>query len=255
MPLLILLLIFVAVSIGLVWFMLSRDHGPKEPIMFLWLAVGLGFLGALAAGWLEGRLLDADNLLPGTPHGALLVTAMGVGIIEETVKFVPLAAVLYRQKFFNEHTDGVIYFALAGLGFGLPENIMYTMEYGTDTGIMRLMLTPIFHAAMTGMIGYHLARRKLAGKPALGISWVLLFAMSLHGLYNFGLVAGTPLYAAMSLTITLGLSASLFVLFLQAAARDEKLGMSAIGHNQYCRTCGHPNPHHHLYCTHCGKNA
>ncbi|PIZ63601.1 hypothetical protein COY17_00460 [Candidatus Saccharibacteria bacterium CG_4_10_14_0_2_um_filter_52_9] len=255
MTLFLVVLVFITLAVGLVWFLIAHDRGEKEPIAALWMAAGLGLVGALLAGWLEGRLVSIDNLLPNTPHGALLATALGVGAIEEFCKFVPLALVIYKRRYFNEHTDGVIYFALAGLGFGLPENILYTLQFGTKTGLTRLFLTPLFHAATTGTVGYFLAKRKLAGKPVLGIVVPLAVVMVLHGLYDFGLASGTLAYAIGALFVTLGTSAGLFMLFMRAGARDQFVGISAVGHNAYCRSCGFANPQHHLYCVHCGKNA
>jgi RsiW-degrading membrane proteinase PrsW (M82 family) len=250
-----LLLVFVAVAIGLAWYLIAHDHGEKEPIGMLWLAAGFGLAGAIVASVVENWLLSANNLQPGTPYGTLLLTSLAVGVIEEGCKFVPLALVLYRRSFFNENTDGIIYFALAGLGFGLPENILYTLQFGAKTGLLRLILIPFFHAATTGLVGYFLIKRKLAGKSPWGIVGLLAVIMLLHGLYDFGLSSGSVLFAMGSLLITLIMSIALFRLFLRANELDRSLGLSVVGHNSFCRSCGYPNPQHHLYCVRCGKNA
>jgi RsiW-degrading membrane proteinase PrsW (M82 family) len=180
---------------------------------------------------------------------------MLVGVIEESCKFLPLAALLYGRRYFNEHTDGVIYFALAGLGFGLPENIIYTLQDGTRAGWTRVFLTPIFHAATTGMVGYFLAKKKIGHRSILFVIMAFACAVVLHGIYDFGLLSGTPFYNDLSVAITLCLSGNLFLLFYRATAHDQDLGLSVVGHNSFCRSCGWPNPRHHLYCVHCGKNA
>jgi hypothetical protein len=59
----------------------------------------------------------------------------------------------------------------------------------------------------------------------------------------------------MSLLITLGLSIGLFMVFLLATELDQDTGLSVVGHNSFCRSCGFANPHHYLYCVRCGKNA
>ncbi len=121
MTLFLLILAFVGLSAALAWFFISHDRGAKEPVTMLWLAVGLGLAGAFAASLIEGLFLKAQNLQPlAAPH-AILFTALAVGVIEEACKFVPLAVLLWRKSYFNEYTDGVIYFALVGLGFGLPK--------------------------------------------------------------------------------------------------------------------------------------
>jgi RsiW-degrading membrane proteinase PrsW (M82 family) len=255
MLLFVLLLIFIGIAVALAWFLISHDRGAREPIAMLWLALGLGLLGAVLAGALEGWLVPANDLLPGTPYGTLLATSLSIGVIEEGCKFLPLAFLLYKRPYFNEHTDGVIYFALAGIGFGLPENILYTLQFGTKTGAVRLVMTPFFHAATTGLVGYYLVKRKLAGQSPFGIWLPLAGLMVLHGLYDFGLSSGSTLYAMGSLAITLGTAGALFVTFLHAQERDQDLGLSVVGHNAFCRSCGYPNPRRHLYCVHCGKNA
>lgn len=255
MTLFLVTLLFIGLAAGLAWFMLAHDRGEKEPVLALWMAAGFGLVGAVLAAYLEKYLLPNANLTAGLPQASLLGSALSISLIEEVCKFVPLAAVLYGRRYFNEHTDGIIYFALAGLGFGLPENILYTLQFGVKTGVTRLFLTPLFHAATTGIVGYFLIRRKLAGKGALGVALPLAVIIMLHGLYDFGLTAGGAVYAGTALFITLLTSAGLFLLFLKAVQQDRRLALSAVGHNSFCRSCGFPNPEHHLYCTRCGKNA
>jgi RsiW-degrading membrane proteinase PrsW (M82 family) len=255
MLLYILLIFFVAVALGLAWFMSGHDRGQKEPIGALWLAAGFGLLGGVAAAFLEGLVVPKDVLLPGSTHGSLFLATLWIGLIEEVCKFLPLAIFIYPKKFFNEHTDGVIYFAIVGLGFGLPENILYTVQFGAQTGLGRVLLTPFFHAAITGIVGYWLARNKLAGKRIINILPILLAAILLHAFYDFGMTAGIDLLNVASIAIALLLSAGLFYFFVRATELDQDLGLSVVGQNSFCRTCGKPNPQHHLYCAFCGNNA
>jgi RsiW-degrading membrane proteinase PrsW (M82 family) len=253
--LLLILLAFVGIAGALTWFLISHDHGPKEPIMALWFAFGMGALGALAAYFIENKFISASSIAVGAPKGTLLGATMTVAAIEESCKFIPLAVLIYGRQFFNEHTDGVIYFAIAGLGFGLPENILYTLQGGSQTGLTRLFLTPVFHAAITGMVGYFLARQKLTHRSPFLVIIPLACAIAIHGIYDFGLLSGVSIYMLTSVTITLCLSGTLFLLFSRATDHDQDLGLSVVGHNAFCRSCGWPNPKHQLYCVHCGKNA
>ncbi|HEY5442055.1 MAG TPA: PrsW family glutamic-type intramembrane protease [Candidatus Saccharimonadales bacterium] len=255
MLLFVMLTTFIGLAVGLAWFLISRDHGEKEPIGMLWLAAGFGMLGAVMAAFLENRLIPVSHLLPGASYGTLLPAALAVGAIEESCKFLPLAFVLYKRRYFNEYTDGVIYFALAGLGFGLPENLLYTLQFGTQTGLGRLLMTPFFHAAITGLIGYCLIRCKLGRRSPWLVGLPLLGAILVHGAYDFGMSSGSLLYSDASVAITLGVSLGLFAVFLRANDQDRERGLSVVGDNSFCRSCGHPNPHHNLYCAHCGKNA
>lgn len=255
MFLFIILLVFIALSAGLAWFLIAHDQGEKEPVGALWAAFGFGLLGGVLAGFIESIVVSDESMLPGTALKSVLLATLIVGIVEEACKFLPLATWINNKRFFNEHTDGVIYFGLAGLGFGLPENLLYAAVFGAHVGLERAILTPFFHAAITGMVGFYLIKLKLAHKSAFGILPVLAFAMLIHGLYDFGLSTDLLGLQIMSLLITLSLSASLFVIYFKAKELDQKLGLSVVGHNAFCRSCGAPNPDKSLYCTRCGKNA
>ena len=250
-----LILIFIAIAVGLVAFLLKSDRGEREPITALWLAAAMGLVGAFGAALIEKELIPIAHLRTGAPLSTMLGSFLFVGMIEETLKFLPLALFVYPKKYFNEHTDGIIYFAIAGLGFGLPENILYTIQFGAKAGVGRLLLTPFFHAAITGMVGYFLVKAKLSHKNPLTIWPVLLLAIVLHGLYDFGLSTGTPLFIFVSVIITLALSVNFLNLFFRAKDLDEDDGLAAVGHNNYCRSCGFANSNHHIYCTHCGLRA
>jgi len=249
------ILAFVLISSGLAWYLISFDRGEKEPVSALWLALGFGFVGGIVAAIIERKLISPSDIAALSPIRTIFFASIIIGVVEEACKFIPMAIFIYPKKYFNEHTDGIIYFAIVGLGFGLPENILYTIHFGTKTGLSRMFLTPFFHAAITAMVGYFFIKSKLAKKSWLRVIPVLLIAMLLHGLYDFGLASNRQSYAIGSIIITLSLSLMLFLLYTRATDLDQRLGKSIVGKNNYCRNCGQPNPKHHLYCVHCGQRA
>lgn len=249
------LLAFIAAALGLTLFFLKNDRGEKEPVGALWMALGFGFLGCMLAGFLNSLLIPEENISSSAPYATIFFSALMVGFIEESCKFIPLALYIYPKRFFNEHTDGVIYFALAGIGFGLPENILYTIQYGESAGVGRLVLTPFFHASTTAIVGYFLIKGKLAKKSQFQAWMVLLAAMLIHGLYDFGLMSRIPLMVVLSVITSIALTIAVFVLYAKATRKDQELGLSVVGNNAFCRSCGKPNPDHSLYCEQCGKRA
>ena len=52
----ILILIFIVLAVALVVFLLRNDRGEKKPVSALWVAAGFGFLGAIAAAFIEKEL-------------------------------------------------------------------------------------------------------------------------------------------------------------------------------------------------------
>ena len=250
-------LAFVLTSVGVVWFMLSNDRGTKEPVSALWLAFLLGLLALVIASIVESKIIPEAVLLNSTavPRWQLLGFSAAVGLIEEAAKFWPLALIMYHKSYFNEHTDGIIYFAICGLTFGLVENILYTYQYGSKVGFTRLLLLPIFHGATTAIIGYYAARLHLRRKslwnalPAYGV------IAGLHGLYNFGLSSRVNVFALASVMTTVMLSICFVMVYFKATALDRSMGLSVSGHNDFCRTCGRHNLHHTMFCESCGKRS
>ena len=245
---------FLALAVGFAWYLIKRDQGESEPVYALWAAFGFGALGVVVAGILEFVLL-ADPSDPTQTISSLVWLSLAIAVIEEICKFVLVAWYLYGKRYFNEHTDGVIYFALAGLGFGLPENILYTFQFGASAGVARIIMTPLFHAATTALIGYALTRVKLDQARRRSFAWMVLIVIGLHALYDFGLFSQSPLFVLLSIMITVGLAIGVFLLFLHARSLDQLKGLSRVGNNAFCRSCGTANPEHKLYCSHCGNRA
>ncbi|PID30319.1 hypothetical protein CSA80_02755 [Candidatus Saccharibacteria bacterium] len=254
---LITILLFFGLAAFLVWYLQSKDRGEREPIEMLWAAAGFGFAAMIVAivfeKFLPGNLADLQDSAASNASRAGIM--FGIGLIEEVCKFVPLAFFLYKKRYFNEHTDGILYFALAGIGFGLPENILYTLGQGTGAGVGRLILMPFFHAALTAIPGYYLAKAKLKRKPLWHVAVALGAVVFLHGFYNFGLIAHNYFLLLISLATTISLVVVLFMLIAKAKSEDQAIGLSVVGQNAFCRNCGWPNPKRQLYCERCGKYA
>jgi RsiW-degrading membrane proteinase PrsW (M82 family) len=251
MQLFIVITALIILAAGLALFFLYEDRGEREPIGALWMAFGLGILAALVDAIIENIIIPKD-INTTTVTSTILFSSLTIGIIEEASKFIPLSLFIYTKRYFNEHTDGIIYFALAGLGFGLLENINYAMNFGASTGLRRLMLTPFFHAAITCLVGYALIRTKLDKRSHLMVLLALITAMLIHGIYDFGIFTGKAPFVIISIAITLALTMIMFWLYFKSAVQDQDVGLSAVGHTNYCRYCGHVNKDHYLYCTHCG---
>ncbi len=254
------LLLFALAVYLFILFIVKRDRGNREPIEALFIAMGFGLAAVIAAFFLNHFLLpgDIDAIADPTSNQQfsslyILMISLGVGLIEETVKIVPLALFIYKKRYFNELTDGIIYFGIAALTFGIVEDISYMLNFGGGVGIFRILLSPYLHATFTILFGLALAYKKVLNK-----SWWLVFAgylsaIVVHGLYDFFIFSRSPAGTILSLVIALFSSVVLFVLFRKAQIDDEKSGQSTKGINKFCRHCGKPNPKRLLYCSFCGK--
>ncbi len=136
-----------------------------------------------------------ESMEAGQAFGAVI----SAPIVEETAKALILFILFFKKDEFDGVVDGIVYAAMAGLGFAMTENIQYygraVMESGggglTAVFILRGTLSPFAHPLFTSMtgIGLGLARQsrntfvKLV-MPVLG----LLTAISMHAIWNGSVV-------------------------------------------------------------------
>lgn len=251
----------ILAQVGVGWlfirYLILRDRGPKEPPKILLLAGVLGALGFGLALLIEKFLLP-DSLVT-NPHslstGSLAANSFLVGVIEEGCKSLPLALFIFRKGYFNEVTDGIIYFGISGMVFGVMEDIGYALSLGPAAGIGKIVTGPYIHAGFCVLFGWMLARRKVVKAPWIFVAFGIISAMVLHGLYDFGLFYAHVWTILLSLCITIGVNVGIFVFYHLAEQTDASLGLSAVGNNYYCRSCGRPNPKRFLYCPYCGNRT
>jgi RsiW-degrading membrane proteinase PrsW (M82 family) len=234
---------------------LRHDHGRKLPVESLWVAFGFGILGLIAAGILESKLLPLEEVITGYDVSLMkgFVVFMAVGLIEETAKFLPLALYIYKKPYFKEHTDGVIYFAICGLTFGLLENILYTVSLGIKVGLMRLLITPFLHAATTAILGYYLASYKLKRTTQGKFVLACLAIPFIHGFYDFAVFSHVLQLAVIALMITLSLTLGMFLYFNHANELDRAVPAMAAAAPNFCTNCGRSNERQTPFCESCGQ--
>lgn len=146
-----------------------------------------GALATLAAALIEEvgeaalRVTLAEHALL---HG-LLSAFLIAALVEETLKYrvVRYAA---RQPAFDEPMDGVVYGAIASLGFAALENVAYVSHGGWGVVGIRAALSVPGHAAYGAIVGYYVAQARFAppGRPQSALRGVW-WAMLLHGLYDW----------------------------------------------------------------------
>lgn len=243
-----------------IYFIVKRDKGHREPTGALFIAMGFGFLAVILAGILNDLLVNKEVLeaiggetTPNLSAFTFWQASFTVAIIEEGLKCIPLALFIYSKRYFDELTDGVIYFGITALTFGVIEHISYTLMFGAGTGITRVLFMPYLHVGFTILFGMALAYYKVLKKPFWWVVAGFLSAVGAHAIYDYFAFTGSAFSTIGVLAITITLNILVFVLFKKSQKGDEARGQSAVGINKYCRHCGRPNPKMYLYCAYCGK--
>ena len=103
-----------------IWYLDPTDREPFGPMAATFL---LGFLFAGFAAVVNTVFLSGFRLIPVV--GLALLFYLVVGPLEESVKWLAVWAYPYRLPSFRSVADGMVYGAVAGLGFATVENSIY----------------------------------------------------------------------------------------------------------------------------------
>ena len=174
------------------------DRYEAEPF---WMLATAFFWGALVAVFFAflintvsgmAVMIATNSVSAGHTFGAVI----SAPIVEESAKALILVIFFFWKKDeFDGVIDGIVYAAMAGLGFAMTENIQYygraVLEGGggglTLVFILRGALAPFSHPMFTSFTGIGLGLARQSRNTA--IKWIappfgLLAAMSMHSIWN-----------------------------------------------------------------------
>jgi len=212
------------------------DKEPKSLLIKLFLCgIGSTFLTLIITKLLTSIIpffgypyteLDAIELIP--------YVFIGVALIEEFSKWIFVYKLEYNDNEFNHLYDGIVYAAFVSLGFACFENILYVMQSGIATAILRAFLAIPGHLCDGIMMGYYLSMAKLAmcnnhkslSKKNLILS--LIIPTLAHGVYDYLIFASTVTDNSLFL-----IAFFIFVVFFYtyASKKVKQLSLSAYNMN------------------------
>jgi len=202
MNLLVVSLAPVLIIAGYIYF---RDKYEKEPIKLLLFAMFLGGLIVIPILFVElflDRFTDSFPGLLSTAWNAFVVAAF----TEELFKFLALYLLIWKSPEFNEKFDGIVYAVFISLGFAAVENILYVVQGGVGTGIMRAITAVLAHAIFGVTMGFYFGMARFYEKEQFTLKLSALgYPIVLHGIYDFIIMTGIQWLAGVFF---------LFVIFL-----------------------------------------
>ena len=227
-------LILAAIIPGLVisYYIYHIDKYERESFTPLAICFLLGILVTFPALWMQ-EYLDSLGF---DEYGSLLQTfvyaLLGVALVEEIGKFICLTLYPYHRPFFNEPLDGIVYSVMIGMGFATFENILYAQSFGVETILVRAITAVPAHGAFGVIMGYFVGLAKFdKGRKYWLLFQGLLFAVSLHAVYDFFLLQqqyeGLMGLALLCLYLGIRLSRKLIRLHLEVSPFQEKENIAA----------------------------
>jgi RsiW-degrading membrane proteinase PrsW (M82 family) len=172
--------------IAIALFVYLRDQHRPEPI---WLVTISFLLGIIAFGinlllsWYPNHLFQGgdETIFQKAIHVFLVIA-----IPEELCKFWMVLLLMSRtKKYFSEPIDGIVYTVMVGMGFACVENLVYVMEHGAGSGILRMFSAIPAHAMLGIIMGFHLGiARFTRRKKVRYMIMALIIPIGMHGMYN-----------------------------------------------------------------------
>jgi len=207
-----LLLIAVAPVLTVILYIYFHDKYEKEPVGLLVLSFLFGGIISILIVTIlylfTGRLIPITNEL--SVWQQFIQAFVVVAFAEEFSKYVIVKYFAQPKKAFNEPYDGIMYAVMVSMGFACTENIMYVIEGGYETAILRAFTAVPAHATFGILMGYYMGKAKFSNNRLKLNMAGLFLAVLFHGAYDFflfiGFIPGISIGAFISLIIGIFLS-------------------------------------------------
>ena len=176
-----------------------------------------------------------------------------IAFVEELCKWSILYKISYNHKEFDTLYDMILYASFVALGFACFENILYVMESGVLTGLLRAITAVPGHVCDGILMGSYLSLAKYNhvkgnDKVSKKFVWMSLIIPSItHGIYDFCLFLGHPTFLLIFVIFVI----ILFIICVKKVNSVSKNDVKFIYKNKYCTGCG--SLVNSNYCGVCGK--
>ncbi len=160
--------------------------------------------------------IDFDFKLGNGLLNDALYCLIGVGFLEELIKFLPLLVlIIWKHKKF-QFIDYMLLSCVAALGFAMAENLIYFENSGIKTMQARALTATVLHMFTSAVFAYGLIRAIFL-KPKypflLALAYFLL-ACVIHGFYDFWLLHNPFPFLSIITFIAILIAMQFFVVFI-----------------------------------------
>ncbi|GAB5563889.1 MAG: glutamic-type intramembrane protease PrsW [Winogradskyella sp.] len=206
------LLLAVAPVFTIIIYIYFKDKYEKEPIRLLLANFLFGAIVSVLIVFIlyafTGRLLPITDKF--SIWQQFIQAFVVVALAEEFSKYVIVKYYTQPKEAFNEPYDGIIYCVMVSMGFACTENILYVLQGGYQTAILRAFTAVPAHATFGVLMGYYMGKAKFSkNRFQLNIAGLFL-ATLFHGAYDFFLfinfIPGISIGAFVSLIVAIILS-------------------------------------------------
>lgn len=185
-----LMLLAILPGILIIIYIFKKDKVEREPLGLIIKLLIFGALSTVPAIFMEFYVTDiGPALAKGTWAYAIFEAFVVAGLCEEICKFALLFFGSWNNRAFNYRFDGIVYGVAVAVGFATVENIMYVLQYGFQTGLMRAVMSVPLHAFCGVFMGIFYGAAKAAkvkGTKGFAGNMILclIVPIIIHGIYD-----------------------------------------------------------------------
>ncbi|MGD8307399.1 MAG: PrsW family intramembrane metalloprotease [Ignavibacteria bacterium] len=204
-----------------IWWFDRYDREPFKLVLvnYIWGSFGaiiFAVIGSIIFSEFLSVLISNENQLN------FFGTVITAPVVEEITKGAFLFITVTNRKFDNM-TDGIVYGGAIGLGFGMTENFLYFVSFGSNMAdwivivIIRTLFSAVMHCAATATFGAFLGYAKFRGRkhrilyPIIGITLAIIihFAWNVSVSFKSTAFLGFIFMAATIVILVIVFSASI----------------------------------------------
>src|SRR5215213_9694240 len=199
----------VSLSGSLIWFGIVQaliyllfiraiDLYEREPLRYVIPVFVWGFAVATTVSLVYNTLFElAPTSVSSVKTASFFTTVVEAPVVEECSKGLALLLIFFIAFLARRRTgliefaglmDGIVYGSAVGFGFAIAEDLLYGLQFGPETFIVRRIFGGFAHASFTsltgigiGLIPWVQGRALKVILPLLGLSGAIL----LHAAFNF----------------------------------------------------------------------
>ena len=217
-------------------FIRAIDLYEREPLRYVIPVFIWGFAVATTVSLVFNTLFQLTlSSVTSTQTASFFTAVVEAPVVEECTKGAALLLIFFISYLARRRSglvefagvmDGIVYGSAVGFGFSIAEDLLYGLQFGPETYIVRRIFGGFAHATFTSLTGIGIGLIPLVDTralkvilPVLGLSGAIL----LHSAFNFTATVFGPVGYLMLLCVILVYIVVIFVWLAieRRAIRDE----------------------------------
>ncbi|SMG51748.1 Membrane proteinase PrsW, cleaves anti-sigma factor RsiW, M82 family [Marivirga sericea] len=173
---------------GIWWFYLRNlDFYNREKLEFSILGFVLGAFITFFTFPLSDFVTSTFSIeySTNTFYNLFVYSFLGIGLVEELIKLIPVLIILKFTKEIDEPIDLIYYASISALGFAFIENLLYFRDISGSLVIGRALTSSVGHMIDSSIVVYGIILYKFRKEGFSIIPYYFLLGAFAHALYDY----------------------------------------------------------------------